>query len=95
MGWLNNKIDEIINDYTSQLHFEIINKLSDFQTYMLVSIWRDILDLLLCIILIFVFYVCICMIFSRDTVSLPLLGEQRPVDHLYFLFCFYLILKLI
>jgi hypothetical protein len=92
-------IDQITQAVADKIQTEVIDKFVDkldaTSAYMLSTIWKDVVDIVLCILLIDIYWCCFCLIMHRDRVYIPPFGDAKPMDNLFFLFSFYFIFKLI
>ena len=88
------KLDKILTDFTNNVQYELLNKFDEFQLYMVTTIWQSISDLILCLLLSYIYWCCFCMMMCREKVSLPPFGEAKLIDTLYFVGLFYFVMKL-
>lgn len=95
MNIITDKLDKITTDITTNVQTALIDKLDAFEAYILASFWNNLIDLILCLLLIDIYWCCFCLIMNRDTVSIPPFGNAKPMDNLFFLGCFYVVIRLV
>ena len=95
MDIISNKLNEIVTNFTSNIQTSLIDKFNEAELFVMVTFWQNVTDLLLCILMIYIYWCCFCIIMYRDKVYLPPFGDAKPSDQLFFLFCFYFIIKLV
>lgn len=86
---------DYLNKIATEVQTALIDKLDAVQAYILASLWNNLVDLILCIILIDIYWCCFCLIMSRERVYVPPFGDAKPIDNLFFLCSFYLIMCLV
>lgn len=87
-------IDKVTSNVTENVQSGLIDKFTDLQTYLMVSIWQSITDIILCILVVDIYWCCYCVIMNRDKISVPPFGEAKPMDNLFFLFSFYAVFRI-
>ena len=95
MNIITDHIDKITTDITTNIQTAIIDKLDSMQAYLLANLWNNLVDLILCILLIDIYWCCFCLIMNRDKISVPPFGEAKPMDNLFFLCSFYMVIRLV
>jgi hypothetical protein len=89
------KLNEITSNYINNVQTEIMNKVSDTTLYLSLTIWQSTIDIVSILLLIDIYWCCLCMMISRERVSIPPFGDAKPIDHLFFICSFYFVIRLV
>lgn len=89
------KLNELTTEYINNAQTEIINKINDTTLYLSLTFWQSIIDIISILLFIDIYWCCLCMMISRERVSIPPFGDAKPIDHLYFICAFYLVIRLV
>ncbi len=95
MGLLSDQLNKVTTDFTNNIQTTLLDKFDQFQVFMVATLWQNVVDLILCFLMIEIYWSCFCLIMSRDKVYLPPFGDAKPMDNLFFLGSFYMIMRLV
>jgi len=95
MGIIADKINEATANVTNNIQTTLIDKFTDIQIYMVATFWSNLVDLILIVLTIDIYWCCFCLIMNREYVSIPPFGHAKPMDNLFFLCSFYIVFELV
>lgn len=89
------KLSEITSNYINNVQTQIMDKISDTTLYLSLTFWQSAIDLISILLLIDIYWCCLCMMMNRERVSIPPFGDAKPIDHLFFICSFYFVIRLV
>ena len=74
-------------------------RLNDFVDTFVVAFannfWSSVLGFIACLIYIYMVWACFSIMMGRDKMFIPPFGESKPIDCIYFMSCFYIIVSIL
>jgi len=89
------KLNELTSNYINNVQTQIMDKVSDTTLYLSLTFWQSVVDIISILLLIDIYWCCFCLMVYRKKVSIPLFGDAKPIDHLYFICAFYFVIRLV
>jgi len=90
-GFFDKNIDKIsrligtpINDFVDSIVLAVSN-----------GFWSSILGFVSCLIFIYMIWACFSIMMMREKMWIPPFGETKPIDCIYFMGCFYMIISIV
>lgn len=92
---VSDKLNELTTNYINNAQTQLMDKVSDTVLYISLTFWQSIIDIVSILLLIDIFWCCLCMMICRERVSIPPFGDAKPIDHLFFICSFYFVIRLV